>query len=107
MGEVIDLTAFIERRDAGTAHMTLAVAGIGCAGCIRKIENGLTKLPGVIDARVNFTQRRLAVDWRNDEIDAPRIIQAIEGIGYRAHPFAPERADADESAQAQWLLKCL
>ena len=62
---------------------------------------------GVIDARLNFTQRRLAVDWRNDEIDAARIIEAIEGIGYHAHPFAPERADADESAQARRLLKCL
>ena len=35
------------------------------------------------------------------------IIKALEGIGYQAHPFAPERAEADESAQATWLLKCL
>src|SRR5271154_3169592 len=107
MAEALDLSLFVERGDAGASHMTLAVEGVACAGCIRKIENGLTKLPGVIDARLNFTQRRLAVDWRNDEIDAARIIEAIEGIGYRAHPFAPARADADESAQAKWLLKCL
>ena len=87
--------------------MTLAVEGVACAGCIRKIESGLTKLPGVIDARLNFTQRRLAVDWRDDEIDAARIIEAIEDIGYHAHPFAPERVEADDSAQAKWLLKCL
>jgi Cu2+-exporting ATPase len=31
----------------------------------------------------------------------------VEGIGYHAHPFAPERVEADESAQAKWLLKCL
>ncbi len=107
MAETLDLSLFVEPGDAGASHMTLAVEGVACAGCIRKIENGLTKLPGVIDARLNFTQRRLAVDWRNDEIDAARIIEAIEGIGYHAHPFAPERADADESAQAKWLLKCL
>jgi len=107
MAETLDLSMFVEPGAAGASHMTLAVEGVACAGCIRKIENGLTKLPGVIDARLNFTQRRLAVDWRNDEIDAARIIAAIEDIGYRAHPFAPERADADESAQAKWLLKCL
>jgi P-type Cu2+ transporter len=107
MAETLDLSLFVEPRDAGASHMTLAIEGVACAGCIRKIENGLTKLPGVIDARLNFTQRRLAVDWRNDEIDAARIIEAIEGIGYRAHPFAPERADGDENAQAKWLLKCL
>ena len=107
MAETIDLSMFVEPGDAGASHMTLAVEGVACAGCIRKIESGLSKLPGVIDARVNFTQRRLAVDWHNDEIDAASIIKAIEGIGYQAYPFAPERAAADESAQATWLLKCL
>ncbi|HLN39896.1 MAG TPA: heavy metal translocating P-type ATPase, partial [Xanthobacteraceae bacterium] len=107
MGEIVDFSAFVERKTDGTAHMTLAVEGVGCAGCIRKIESGLNKLPGIVDARLNFTQRRLAVDWRDGEIDAARIVKALEGIGYRAHPFAPERAEADEARQAKWLLKCL
>jgi Cu2+-exporting ATPase len=107
MAETLDLSLFVEPGDAGASHMTLAVEGVSCAGCIRKIENGLNTLPGIIEARINFTQRRLAVDWRNDEIDAAKIIAAIETIGYHAHPFAPERADADESAQARWLMKCL
>jgi P-type Cu2+ transporter len=107
MSEALDLSMFVEHPDAGSSHMTLAVEGVSCAGCIRRIESGLTKLPGVIDARLNFTQRRLAVDWRNDEIDAARIIDALERIGYRAHPFAPQRIEADDSAQTRWLLKCL
>ena len=107
MSETLDLSMFVEHGDAGAAHMTLAVEGVSCAGCIRKIESGLTKLPGVIDARLNFTQRRLAVDWHDDEIDAARIIDALERIGYRAHPFAPERVEADDAAQTRWLLKCL
>ena len=107
MAETIDLSMFVEPGAAGASHMTLAVDGVACAGCIRKIESGLTKLPGVIGARLNFTQRRLAVDWRNDEIDAPKIIEAIEAIGYHAQPFAPERVEADDTAQARWLLKCL
>jgi P-type Cu2+ transporter len=107
MDEALDLSTFVERRDAGIAHMTLAVEGVGCAGCIRKIESGLTKLPGVVDARLNFTQRRLAVDWRENEIGPRQIVKALESIGYPAHPFAPERIEADENRQAKWLLKCL
>src|SRR5271170_2475562 len=107
MGEVVDLSSFVERNDSGTAHMTLAVDGVGCAGCIRKIESGLAKLPGVIDARLNFTQKRLTVDWRDGEIDAARIVAALEGIGYHAHPFAPERVEADDSKETKRLLKCL
>jgi len=107
MGEAIDFSTFVARNADGTAHMTFAVEGVGCAGCIRKIENGLAKLPGVVDARLNFTQRRLAVDWRDGEIDAARIVGELERIGYRAHPFAPERGEADEARHAKWLLKCL
>ena len=107
MEEALDLSSFTERDETGTAHITLAVEGVGCAGCIRKIEGGLAKLPGVIDARLNFTQRRLAIDWRESEIDAAKILKALEAIGYRAHPFAPERVEADENRKAKWLLKCL
>ena len=107
MAETLDLSSFVERSDAGTAHMTLAVDGVGCAGCIRKIEGGLGKIPGVIDARLNFTQRRLTVDWREDELAAAEIVKALERIGYHAHPFAPERTEADDSRQAKALLRCL
>jgi P-type Cu2+ transporter len=107
MGETVDLSMFVEPGDTGCSHMTLAVEGVSCASCIRKIESGLTKLPGVIDARLNFTQRRLAVDWRDDQIDAGRIVDALERLGFRAHPFAPERVEADDAVQARRLLKCL
>jgi Cu2+-exporting ATPase len=107
VAETIDLSSFVEHRETGLSHMTLAVDGVGCAACIHKIENGLTRLPGIVAARLNFTQHRLSVDWRDDEIDAPRIVKALEDIGYPAHPFAPARVEADESRQAKWLLKCL
>ena len=35
--KTLDLALFVQHRD-GTAHMDLAVEGVGCAGCIRKIE---------------------------------------------------------------------
>jgi P-type Cu2+ transporter len=107
MAEALDLSKFVERSDSGNAHMMLAVEGVGCAGCIRKIETGLKKLPGIVDARLNFTQHRLAVEWRDAEIDAARIIEALKTLGYGAYPFAPELVEADEVRQAKWLLKCL
>ena len=60
MTETRDLSLFVKRDADGISHMDLAVEGIGCAGCIRKIENGLKELPGVTEARLNFTNRRLA-----------------------------------------------
>jgi Cu2+-exporting ATPase len=106
MAETIDLSVFVKR--AGElAHMDLAVEGVGCAGCIRKIETGLKQLPGVVDARLNFTNRRLAVDWRAGQIDATAVVNALERIGYHAHPFEPQRAESEEAATARTLLKAL
>src|SRR5215468_5676784 len=106
MAETLDLSVFVKRSGA-LAHMDLAVEGVGCAGCIRKIEAGLKQLPGVVDARLNFTNRRLAVEWRPDELEASAVVDALERIGYHAHPFEPQRAESEEAATARTLLKAL
>jgi Cu2+-exporting ATPase len=104
--ETLDLSMFV-KRDAGTAHLDLAVEGIACAACIRKIEGGLKQLPGVVEARLNYTNRRLAIDWREEELAAVDVIAALEDIGYHAHPFQPERAEAEEARHMRWLVRCL
>jgi P-type Cu2+ transporter len=106
MTEALDLSVFVKRA-GGLAHMDLAVEGVGCAGCIRKIETGLRQLPGVVEARLNFTNRRLAVDWRPDELEASTVVEALERIGYHAHPFEPQRAESDEAKTARKLLMAL
>jgi Cu2+-exporting ATPase len=106
MSQTLDLSIYV-RREGANAHMDLAVEGVGCAGCIRKIEHGLMQVPGIVDARLNFTNRRLAVDWRDDALDAAGVISALERIGYHAHPFEPQRAETDEARHARILMKCL
>jgi Cu2+-exporting ATPase len=106
MTEALDLSLFV-RHDDSTEHIDLAVEGIDCAACIRRIEGGLKQLPGIVDARLNFTNRRLAIDWRRGELDASKVIDALQHIGYRAYPFAPARAEVEEARHARWLLKCL
>jgi Cu2+-exporting ATPase len=107
MAETLDLSIFVRHDKAGIAHIDLAVEGVGCAGCIRKIEGGLKQVPGIVDARLNFTNRRLSVDWRDGELKAGEVIGALARIGYRAHPFEIERAESDEAKYARWLMKCL
>ena len=106
MAETLDLSMFVQRRE-GTAHLDLAVEGVACANCIGRIEGGLKRLPGIVTARLNFTNRRLAVEWREDALAAVDVIAALEGMGYRAHPFQPERAETQEAQHMRWLVKCL
>ncbi|HMK80665.1 MAG TPA: heavy metal translocating P-type ATPase [Xanthobacteraceae bacterium] len=106
MAETLDLSTFVQHQD-GTAHMVLAVEGVACAACVRKIEGSLKRLPGVVEARLNFTNRRLAVDWHEEEIAAVDLIAALEGIGYRAHPFQADSSETEEARYARFLVKCL
>ena len=59
-----DFSYYVKDLGSGLAHLDLAVEGVSCAGCMMKIERGLSAIPDVTLARVNLTDRRLAVEWK-------------------------------------------
>ncbi|VFU09178.1 heavy metal translocating P-type ATPase [Methylocella tundrae] len=108
MTEALDLTAFVQRLDDGARRMDFAVEGIDGADSIHVIEAALSKLPGLAKARVNLTERRLAVEWSGTRFDPALVVETLGPLGYRVHPFAPRVAEEDiEAAKARWLLRCL
>ena len=107
MNEALDLSSFVRHADDGSEHMDFAVEGVGCAGCIRKIETGLKAMPGIVEARLNFTNRRLTVGWRKGDLRPSDIVETLERIGYRAHPFRPELTETDEAKGLRKLVRCL
>jgi Cu2+-exporting ATPase len=102
----VDLSHFITAED-GTAHIDLAVEGIDCAACIGDIEGGLKKVPGVLGARVNYTLRRVGVDWREGALDPSALLDALARLGYRGHPYAAATAETRSSEELKSILKAL
>ncbi|MGF9760293.1 heavy metal translocating P-type ATPase [Microvirga sp. 0TCS3.31] len=107
MAETLDLSMFVNRQDDGTSHLDLAIEGIDCAACIGEIEGGLCRLPGVVDARLNYTNHRLAVEWKEGEVSPAAVLEELQRLGYRAHPFQSRLVEEEEARRSQWLLKCL
>jgi Cu2+-exporting ATPase len=107
MTRTADLAHFVRRLDGGLAHIDLAVDGITCAGCMRRIEGALSAVPNVRSARVNLTNRRVAVEWTDGALDPSRVIDRLAELGYRAYPFEPARAEAEAETQTRFLLRCL
>ena len=89
MREALDLSLFAKPAGDGTLGMDLAVEGIACGACIARIEGAVKRLPGVTEARLNFTNRRLHVAWSDGALAPAQILQTLESIGYRGHPFVP------------------
>lgn len=73
--------------------INLLVEGIHCAACVWLIEKGLQSMPGVEEAHVNLTGRRLRVRWDNGRLKLSRILRRLGDLGYAAAPFDPASAE--------------
>jgi len=60
------------------------IEGMSCAACVRRVENGLKDLRGVIDAGVNFATSKASVQYDPSVVDEESIKARIGEIGYRA-----------------------
>lgn len=103
----IDLSHYVTRDSKGNAHIDLAVEGIGCAACIGKIEDKLNGLAGVSEARVNFTLRRVGVDWQDGSLEPATFVDALAKLGYKAHPFETHDGEAESSRELKRLVRAL
>jgi P-type Cu2+ transporter len=102
-----DFSHYVKDLGSGFSHMDLAVEGVSCAGCMSKIERGLSAIPDVTLARVNLTDRRVALEWKEGTLDPSRFIDRLAELGYKAYPFETVRAEALEVENSRFLLRCL
>jgi len=102
-----DFSHYVTEAGPGLQHIDLAVEGVSCAGCMSKIERGLSAMPDVTLARVNLTDRRVALEWKRGALDPVRFIDRLAELGYKAYPFETKSAEAAEAEQSRFLLRCL
>jgi Cu+-exporting ATPase len=73
---------------ASSAAATLAIEGMTCASCVRRVERALSRTPGVSEASVNLATERATVTWNPDEASLADLTNAVEKAGYSAHEIA-------------------
>lgn len=82
----------------------LLVEGIHCAACVWLIERSLCQLPGIINAQVNLSGKRLLLKWDNSQLKLSQILTHLGQIGYAAVPYDPEVAEGRLKKQNRTLL---
>ncbi|MBX3233563.1 MAG: cadmium-translocating P-type ATPase [Labilithrix sp.] len=90
--------------DVDLTTVELAVLGMTCAACVRRVENAVKKVPGVHDAQVNLVTNRATVSFASGTADVDAVAAAIEKAGYepvRGEAAADERDDAATDAASQ------
>ena len=96
----LDFEALVTRGKDGSFRLEAAIEGMTCAACIGDIESALRNLPGLIAARVNYTNRRLSLEWRESAFELAGVFERLRRMGYRLHPFelaSGERAEEELS----------
>src|SRR3712207_5736778 len=92
-----------DQQEAETSQTTFALEGMTCAACAMRIEKGLRKVPGVLDAQVNLASERGTVTYNPTLTGIEQMQQKVEAIGYKATPLdlpAPQPASAPADGEA-------
>lgn len=80
----------------GPQTIQLSLPTIHCAGCISGVERGLSGAPGVLDARVNLTLKRVRIEAEAG-VTPEALIGRLDGLGYEAHELDSDALEATES----------
>ncbi len=63
-------------------EISIPVAGMTCAACVRRVERTLSSMPGVDAATVNLSAGKAGVVYDPSACDVLAMAQSIEEIGY-------------------------
>ena len=84
------------------------VPGMHCAGCLRKLENGLAELTEVDQVRANLSTKQIEIVWRGGEGVLEKSETRISGLGFQCHLLDSDTDSQDEfHRQGRHLLLCL
>jgi Cu+-exporting ATPase len=79
----------------------IPIRGMTCASCVEKIEKQLHRLPGVINASVNFGTEKAAVEFLPSVHTLEDFRKAIRDVGYEPVTVQDESAAVDYEKQAR------
>jgi P-type Cu+ transporter len=75
---------------------TFAIEGMTCASCSMRVEKGLKKVPGVMDAQVNLATEKALVTYNPMQTGMEQMVQKVEAVGYKATPL--KQAESSSSS---------
>ena len=76
-------------KESSVKTTQLAIQGMSCEGCAKRIQSALGALKGVDQAKVDFTKKIASVTFRPQYLSAEDLVAAVVQVGYKAELLAP------------------
>ena len=80
------------------------VSGITCGGCIRKIESGLLKVPGLSEVSVNSVSHRATISFNHNDLTLENITGKLREMGYPSSPYEPRQQEIKIESERRHAL---
>lgn len=90
-----------EARAADNEKVTLAIEGMTCAACSSRVEKGLRKVDGVIDANVNLASEKATIFFDDTKTNAEQLIERVIKTGYDAAVYEAKSAEEEKAEKEQ------
>ncbi|MGC9318447.1 MAG: heavy metal translocating P-type ATPase [Armatimonadota bacterium] len=87
----------------GLRKVRLAVSGIHCASCVRRVEQAMEAVPGVLSAAVNLSDQSAVVEYDAHETQLQEIVAAVSRAGYEAAVVEESQSDQQREEREREL----
>lgn len=85
--------------------IALAITGMSCDTCVRRVAEALRTVEGVVDARIDLQHGLATVSYEAASAPADRMIEAVADAGYQAS-LAQGEQPRDLTGEAGCLTSC-
>jgi Cu+-exporting ATPase len=65
-------------------YVIFDIEGMHCAGCVARVEESLSRVAGVVRARVNLVTRQASVEFDPEKTTTAALVDAVAAAGYSA-----------------------
>ncbi|TGK17454.1 cadmium-translocating P-type ATPase [Leptospira fluminis] len=85
---------YVEKTAEGNSLVRLSIGGIHCSACVWLNETALSRVPGVVTARMNFATSRLNVEFDRNKTNLSGIFECVRKLGYTPNLYSPYKSEA-------------
>jgi P-type Cu+ transporter len=103
--QAVQQAGYSARQITKPNEIELAVKGMTCATCVRRVENAVTALDGVLQATVNLASETAQVRFSPEHVHPDTIIRAIRDAGYDTFEFQGSQESATEIQRRDMLAR--
>ena len=63
-------------------NVVINISGMSCNHCAQRVEDNLNKVPGVVEAKVSFNEKKAIIKYSAGQVDLEKLKDAIKNTGY-------------------------